>query len=250
MKVRLDQLLIDHKLTESLEDARAMIGAGEVYVDDRVADKPGRLYPSTAILRLKDKCPFVSRGGLKLAESLVHFKIDPTDKICIDIGASTGGFTDCLLQNNAKTVFAVDVAYGQLAWKIRQDPRVIVLERFNARKITSKDIQEKHPDLAVMDASFISITTLLPPLVNLFTDDVAIIALIKPQFELPRHLVGDRGVVMESSLHQQAIEKIVKFIEGMNLFNCGVIPSPILGPKGNREFLIYICSNKDLSQGI
>jgi 23S rRNA (cytidine1920-2'-O)/16S rRNA (cytidine1409-2'-O)-methyltransferase len=242
LKARLDQLVIDHNLAQSLAEAQAMIGAGEVYVDDRIADKPGRLYPCTVVLRLKEKCPYVSRGGLKLAKSLLHFNIDPENKICIDIGASTGGFTDCLLQHNAKTVYAVDVAYGQLAWKIRQDPRVVVLERFNARKITAKDIHENRLDLAVMDASFISITTLLPPLVNLFRANVAIVALIKPQFELPKHLVGEGGVIHEPSLHQQAIDKIVNFVEQMGLVSQGVIPSPILGPKGNREFLIYITS--------
>lgn len=242
MKARLDQLVIDHQLARSLAEAQAMIGAGEVYVDNRIADKPGRLYPATVVLRLKEKCPYVSRGGLKLAESLSHFNIDPKDKICIDIGASTGGFTDCLLQHDAKTVYAVDVAYGQLAWKIRQDPRVVVLERFNARKITVKDIHGNHLDLAVMDVSFISITTLLPPLVTLFGTSVAIIALIKPQFELAKKLVGEGGVVVDPSLHQQAIEKIVNFVDQMGLVSHGVIPSPILGPKGNREFLIYITS--------
>lgn len=249
MKARLDQLVIDQKLAQSLAEAQAIIGAGEVYVDDRIADKPGRLYPSTAVLRLKEKCPYVSRGGLKLAESLRHFKIDPANKICMDIGASTGGFTDCLLQHNARTVYAVDVAYGQLAWKIRQDPRVVVLERFNARKITAEDIQGNRLDLAVMDVSFISITTLLPPLVDLFVDsNAAIIALIKPQFELPKSLVGEGGVVIDPSLHRQAIEKIVTFAEKIGLTSHGVIPSPILGPKGNREFLIYITGKDSSSQ--
>lgn len=247
MKVRLDQLVIDHKLANSLAEAQAKIGAGEVYVDDRIADKPGRSYPSAVVLRLKEKCPYVSRGGLKLAEGLVHFNIDAANKICIDIGASTGGFTDCLLQHNAKTVYAVDVAYGQLAWKIRQDPRVVVLERFNARRITTKDIDEEHLDLAVMDVSFISITTLLPPLVKLFSANVAILALIKPQFELPKSLVGEGGVVIEPSLHRHAIEKIASFVDQMGLANHGVIPSPILGPKGNHEFLIYITSRDTLN---
>lgn len=250
MKARLDQLVIDHNLAQSLAEAQAMIGAGEVYVDDRIADKPGLLFPRSVVLRLKEKCPYVSRGGLKLAKSLLHFNIDPKNMICIDIGASTGGFTDCLLQHHAGRVYAVDVAYGQLAWKIRQDPRVVVLERFNARKITAKDIHESLLDLAVMDASFISITTLLPPLVNLFRTNVAIVALIKPQFELPRNLVGEGGVVHDPSLHQQVIDKIVNFVNQMGLTSQGVIPSPILGPKGNREFLIYITSTCTPTCGI
>ena len=248
MKTRLDQLLIDRELAHSLAEAQAMIGAGEVYVDERTADKPGQLYPSTAVLRLKEKCSYVSRGGLKLAEALAHFHIEIQDKVCVDIGASTGGFTDCLLQHKARRVYAVDVAYGQLAWKIRQDPRVVVLERFNAKNISAKDIHDDHPDLAVIDVSFISLTTLLPPLVSLFTGKVAILALIKPQFELPKRLVGEGGVVTDPSLHRQAIDKIVDFVERSGLGNHGVIESPILGPKGNREFLIYVTS-RDGSSG-
>lgn len=242
MKARLDQLLIDRNLARSLAEAQAMIGAGEVYVDDRTADKPGRLYPPTAVLRLKEKCPYVSRGGLKLAKGLSHFHLDVQDKVCLDIGASTGGFTDCLLQHNARVVYAVDVAYGQLAWKIRQDPRVVVLERFNAKNISAKDIHNSHLDLAVMDVSFISITTLLPMLVNLFASTVAILALIKPQFELPKNLVGEGGVVTDPALHLQAIDKIIQFSEQIGLKCHGVIDSPLLGPKGNREFLISLSS--------
>lgn len=241
MKVRLDQLLIDLNLVPSLEAARAIIGAGEVYVDDRLADKPGGVYSCTAAIRLKERCPYVSRGGLKLEKGLTHFHIDPRDSVCIDIGASTGGFTDCLLRHHAKKVFAVDVAYGQLSWKIRQDPRVVVLERFNARQIASRDLNDEQIDLAVMDVSFISITTLLPPLLGLFRGDVTILALIKPQFELPREESG-KGVVNDPALHQKAIEKIVGWVEGRGLVSKGVVASPILGPKGNREFLIAITS--------
>jgi len=247
LKARLDQLLIDRNLAQSLTEAQAMIGAGEVYVDDRTADKPGRLYSPTAVLRLKEKCPYVSRGGLKLAKGLSHFHIDVQDKVCIDIGASTGGFTDCLLQHNAREVYAVDVAYGQLAWKIRQDPRVVVVERFNAKNISAKDIHNSDLHLAVMDVSFISITTLLPPLVNLFTSAVAILALIKPQFELPKNLVGEGGVVTDPALHQQSIDKIIQFAEQMDLKCLGVINSPLLGPKGNREFLISLSSQNSSS---
>lgn len=249
MKARLDQLLIDRDLARSLAEARAMIGAGEVYVDDRTADKPGQLYPPTVALRLKEKCPYVSRGGLKLARGLHHFHIDVRDKVCVDVGASTGGFTDCLLQHHARAVYAVDVAYGQLAWKIRQDPRVVVRERFNAKNITRDDIDNRQLDLAVMDVSFISITALLPALVKLFTAAVAIVALIKPQFELPRDSVGEGGVVTDPALHRQAIDKIVHFAEQMGLTCHGVIDSPLLGPKGNREFLIFLSSANISSPG-
>lgn len=241
MKVRLDQLLIDLNLAPSLAAARAIIGAGEVYVDDRLADKPGGVHSRTVSIRLKERCPYVSRGGLKLEKGLAHFHIDPRDSVCIDIGASTGGFTDCLLQHHARKVYAVDVAYGQLSWKIRQDPRVVVLERFNARKIVSRDLDDEQIDLAVMDVSFISITTLLPPLLPLFRGDVTILALIKPQFELPRE-ESCKGVVNDPALHQKAIEKIVRWVEGHGLRSRGVVASPILGPKGNREFLIAVTS--------
>ncbi len=243
LKQRLDQILISKKIAQTIEAARAMIYAGEVFIDDQISDKPGRLYSIEASIRLKEKCRYVSRGGLKLEQALSHFHLFPSGQICIDIGASTGGFTDCLLQHNAKRVHAVDVAYGQLAWKIRQDPRVVVLERFNARNITSKDINGELIDLAVMDVSFISLTTLLPVVSKLFARNVAIIALIKPQFELARAEVGPRGVVGESSLHQKAIEKIESCVQQSGLISRGTVPSPILGPKGNREFLIYITSN-------
>jgi 23S rRNA (cytidine1920-2'-O)/16S rRNA (cytidine1409-2'-O)-methyltransferase len=242
LKVRLDQLLCDRQLAPSVETARAMIGAGQVYVDDRIADKPGCLFPCSAIVRLKERCPYVSRGGLKLEKGLSHFHIDPENLTCIDVGASTGGFTDCLLQHNARKVYAVDVAYGQLSWKIRQNSKVVVLERFNARNISSKDIQNEGIDLVVMDVSFISITTLVLPLIRLFKKEVSILALIKPQFELPREEVGHGGVVTEPALHQKAIEKIVHFIESLDLISRGIVPSPILGPKGNREYLILITS--------
>lgn len=219
-----------------------MIGAGQVLVDDRIADKPGFLYHNTASIRLKERCPYVSRGGLKLEKGLTHFNIDPENWTCIDIGASTGGFTDCLLQHNALKVYAIDVAYGQLSWKIRQNAKVVVLERFNARNISIKDIDRQEIDLAVMDVSFISITTLLPPLVRLFNQKAKILSLIKPQFELPRDEVGAGGVVTDPALHQKAIKKILQCVEGLDLISMGVVPSPILGPKGNREFLILITS--------
>lgn len=246
MKNRLDQILIQRNIAPTVESARAMIIAGEVYINEQISDKPGRLCSNDVSLRIKEKCPYVSRGGLKLEKALSHFRISASNLTAIDIGASSGGFTDCLLQHKAKKVYAVDVAYGQLAWKIRQDPRVIVLERFNARNISSKDIGSDPIDLAVMDVSFISLTTLLPPISKLFIQDVAILALIKPQFELPRTDIGPKGVVSDPYLHQKAIDKIESFVQHVGLVSRGTVPSPILGPKGNREFLIYISSKQSI----
>lgn len=216
-----------------------MIGAGEVYVNDEISDKAGKPYPADAEIRVKGKCRYVSRGGLKLEHGLDHFQVSPQDLCCADIGASSGGFTDCLLQHGAARVYAIDVAYGQLDWKIRQDPRVVVMERFNARKIQPADLAEPI-ELAVMDTSFISITSIIPALLPLFKDKVRILALIKPQFELPKAKVGKGGVVRDPELHQQAVTKIERFATEHGLVSSGVTPSPILGPKGNTEFLIYL----------
>ena len=242
MKVRLDQLLCSLNLAPSLENAQALIGAGQVYVNDQIADKSGFLYSPTADVRLKERCPYVSRGGLKLAKGLSHFHLHPDNWTCIDIGASTGGFTDCLLQHNVGKVYALDVAYGQLSWKIRQNPKVVVFERFNGRKLTIDDISPDLIDLAVMDVSFISITTLLPPLLPLFKEKIRVLALIKPQFELAKEEVGIGGVVSDPALHEKAIRKIELFVAHLGLVSLGTIASPVLGPKGNREFLIFCTS--------
>ncbi len=239
MKIRLDQFLLKERFAPNLEKSRAIIRAGEVFIDEVVSDKPGQLIQPDSNIRVKDRCPYVSRGGLKLKKGLSFFAISPAGKICIDIGASTGGFTDCLLQHNATKVYAVDVAYGQLAWKIRQDERVVVLERFNARNIKPADLNEA-VDLAVIDASFISITKLIPPLLSLFSDAVTILTLIKPQFELPRDKITSGGVVRDSDLHLEARKKITLFAEQVGLKSRGSVESPILGPKGNKEFLMLL----------
>jgi 23S rRNA (cytidine1920-2'-O)/16S rRNA (cytidine1409-2'-O)-methyltransferase len=239
VKIRLDQLLLERGLAPDIETARGIIGAGEVFVDEVVADKAGTTYESRVTLRVKEKCPYVSRGGYKLEKALTTFPINPEGLCCIDVGASSGGFTDCLLQNGAAKVYAVDVAYGQLDWKLRQDPRVIVIERFNARKITRTEVPEP-VQLAVMDTSFISITRIIPPLLDLFEKEIRLIALIKPQFELPKEKIGKGGVVREPDLHQEAIEKIQNFATSIGLIDKGVITSPIKGPKGNTEFLILL----------
>jgi len=242
LKIRLDAILVARHIAATLESARTMIRAGEIFVDEKLSDKPGTLISSDALIRAKEKCPYVSRGGYKLARGLGFFQIDVTGFTCIDVGASTGGFTDCLLQNGADHVFAVDVAYGQLAWKIRQDPRVTVIERFNARNISLNDIGGVPPDIIVMDASFISITKILPALSNLFTDNISILTLIKPQFELPRTDIGPGGVVVDESLHKKAIQIIEDFVANAGWASKGVTESPIKGPKGNTEFLMHIVS--------
>lgn len=238
-KLRLDELLVHTGLTADLQQAQRLIGAGAVTVDGVCADKAGTYFSDTSLPVIKDRCPFVSRGGYKLQAGLDAFSIDPTGLVCADIGASSGGFTDCLLQRGARRVYAVDVAYGMLDWKLRQDERVVVIERFNARKITQKQIPEPL-DLAVIDAAFISLTKLLPPLIPLFGKQLAIICLIKPQFELPPKLIPKGGVVINQEHHQLAIDKIYNFIDSTGLRPLQMTPSPILGPKGNREFLLLI----------
>jgi len=241
MKIRLDKLLLGKKLASSRHKAQALIAAGQVLVNDRIMDKAGSMVEDTADIRIKESCPYVSRGGYKLEAGLKHFNIDPAGLICLDIGASTGGFTDCLLQNGAQKVYAVDVGYGQLDWNLRCDSRVVVMERTNARNLGRADFDDLI-DLAVIDAAFISLKILIPPLLPLFRKHVAILALIKPQFEVGRGKVGKGGVVRDPALHQEVITEITEFSTTLKLQNIGVTPSPILGPKGNREFLIYLVS--------
>jgi len=243
MKVRLDKLVVERGLAESRQKAQALILAGQVLVNGHKADKAGTNLAPDCTLELKgNNCPYVSRGGLKLAKGLDFFKLDPKGMICADIGASTGGFTDCLLQNKATKVYAVDVGYGQLAWSLRQDPRVVVMERTNARNLTSKDLNDPL-DLAVIDAAFISLKLLLPPLLPMFKDKVAILALIKPQFEVGKGKVGKGGVVKDPALHKEVIQEVISFCQDLGLTSCGVTDSPILGPKGNKEFLTFLVSN-------
>lgn len=240
MKHRLDSLLVRQGLAATKEKASALILAGQVLVGNHKADKPGQMVDEALAITVKESaCPFVSRGGLKLAHGLAFFGIQPQGLICADIGASTGGFTDCLLQQGAAKVYAIDVGYGQLAWSLRQDKRVVVLERTNARHLTPALIPEPI-DLAVIDAAFISLKTLLPPLLPLFTEQaVAILALIKPQFEVGRG-ESTAGVVTDPALHDKVINDIATFSQGIGLTLHGVTPSPILGPKGNTEFLTYL----------
>jgi 23S rRNA (cytidine1920-2'-O)/16S rRNA (cytidine1409-2'-O)-methyltransferase len=239
MKIRLDKLLLEKKLAPSRQKAQALIGAGLVLVDEKRADKPGTLVDETATVQVRETPPYVSRGGAKLAAGLASFNIKPAGLVCLDIGASTGGFTDCLLQNDAARVYAVDVGYGQLAWKLRQDPRVVVMERTNARYLTPAGFAEPI-DLAVIDAAFISLKLLIPPLLPLFRKEISILALIKPQFEAGREKVGKKGVVRDPVVHEEVIAGIIAFCKILGLQSSGAVPSPILGPRGNREFLIHL----------
>jgi 23S rRNA (cytidine1920-2'-O)/16S rRNA (cytidine1409-2'-O)-methyltransferase len=242
MKVRLDKLLLEKNMAPTRQKAQALIAAGQVLVNNRLADKAGTMVEDSATIDVKESCPYVSRGGYKLEKGLKFFKINPTDLICIDIGASTGGFTDCLLKKGAAKVYAVDVGYGQLAWELRQDSRVVVMERTNARYLTAENL-DGLVDFAVIDASFISLKLLIPPLLPLFRKQVSILALIKPQFEVGRGKVGKGGVVRDPALHQEVIDAIIDFCKTIGLESRGVTPSPILGPKGNKEFLIHLVSD-------
>ncbi|MBE0502858.1 MAG: TlyA family RNA methyltransferase [Desulfuromonadales bacterium] len=239
-KERIDKLLVDRGLVTSRERARALILAGAVLVDEQVVDKAGAQVTREATIRLKgEDIPYVSRGGLKLAKGLDAFALDVRDRIAIDVGASTGGFTDCLLQRGAKRVYAVDVGYGQLAWSLRTDPRVVNLERTNIRSLRREDLPET-PDLAVIDASFISLSIVLPATLTLLTADAIIVALIKPQFEVGKGAVGKGGVVRDAEQHSQVVIKIRSLAEQSGCRVVGVTESPILGPKGNKEFLICL----------
>lgn len=239
-KIRLDTLLFERGLAESREKAKAIIMAGEVEVNGTRAEKPGHGVDASADISIKkNTLPYVSRGGLKLEAALDCFKIDPRGLAVIDVGASTGGFTDCLLKRGAERVIAVDVGYGQLHWSLRQDPRVTILEKTNARFLTPEDI--KTPlNGAVIDVSFISLKLIIPPLLKLLPKDSFIVALIKPQFEAGRQQIGKKGVVKDPSVHREVIESLSRFFKEQNMAVIGTIPSPILGPEGNREFLIYL----------
>ena len=237
VKERLDKLLAARGLAESREQAQRMIMAGLVLVEDRPATKPGHKIPVDAEIRVKERPRYVSRGGHKLAAALDAFDISPAGRICADLGASTGGFTDVLLQRGAKRVYAVDVGYGQLHWRLRTDPRVVVMERTNARHLQSLP-EPVH--LTVIDASFISLRLLLPAARRLLAPEGEIIALIKPQFEAGRERVGKGGVVRDARVHRQVLREMVEWAAAHDFGPQGLIPSPILGPKGNREFLLWL----------
>jgi 23S rRNA (cytidine1920-2'-O)/16S rRNA (cytidine1409-2'-O)-methyltransferase len=239
-KVRLDRLLVEKGLASSQEKARALIYAGMVRVDQQPALKPGKTIDPELPLAVKQaEHPYVGRGGVKLEKALTDFRIEVRGKTALDIGASTGGFTHCLLLKGIKQVFAVDVGYGQLAWEIRQDPRVKVMERRNVRFLTLPDIGEQ-VDLMVVDTSFISLTLVIPPLLPILKDQGEIVALIKPQFEVGKGKVGKGGVVRNEEDHKTVLESLNLFFQKIGLSVLGTIESPIQGAKGNREFFIYL----------
>ncbi|GAB1420176.1 TlyA family RNA methyltransferase [Anaerolineales bacterium] len=241
-KQRLDLLLYQKGLAESREKARAMIMAAEIKVNGQLIDKPGTKVALDAEIMLKVKPRFVSRGGEKLAGALKDFNYDVAGKICADVGASTGGFTDCLLKNQAQRVYSIDVGYGQLAHSLRIDPKVVVMERTNARYLESL---EEEVDLIVADASFISLTLLLPAMIKWLKKDADIIALIKPQFEAGKADVGKGGVVRNHEIHQRVVLDIAEFAETQSLYIQNLTISPIKGPKGNIEFLIWLSKSID-----
>lgn len=244
-KVRLDQLVFDLGLTESRERAKTTIMSGHVFVNGQRADKPGMSVAPDAKVEIHgDALPFVSRGGYKLDKALKVFPVDPAGKTCVDCGASTGGFTDVLLQHGAAKVYSVDVGYGQLAWKLRNDDRVINLERTNLRYVTDEQIPELM-DIAVMDVSFISIKLVLPAVQRLLKDDADVICLIKPQFEAGREEVGKKGVVRDVKVHEEVVHGILDFAPTIGLSVQGLDFSPIKGPEGNIEYICYM-RNSDI----
>ena len=238
-KTRLDVRLVELGLVPSRQRARALIMAGKVLVEGLPVTKAGTAVPPDVQIRLRGTdLPFVSRGGLKLAAALRSFQVDVRGRCCLDVGASTGGFTDCLLQQGARRVYAVDVGYGQLAWKLRQDSRVVIRERCNIRKATAGDIPETF-DVAVIDVSFISLTIVVPAVLRFARPDAHLVALVKPQFEAGREKVGKGGIVRDETVHREVLSRLQRFFESLGLHVGGVIPSPVLGAKGNREFLIH-----------
>jgi 23S rRNA (cytidine1920-2'-O)/16S rRNA (cytidine1409-2'-O)-methyltransferase len=239
-KERLDIILVNRGYLQSRERAKSAIMAGIVYVNNVKEDKPGTRFPDDCKIEVREKLnPYVSRGGKKLEKSINEFNISLEGKICMDVGASTGGFTDCMLQNNAAKVFAIDVGYGQLAWELRNDERVVCMERTNIRYVKLENLGEII-DFASIDVSFISLRIVLPPVSELLREDGEIICLIKPQFEAGREKVGKRGVVRDAEVHKEVIKTITEYAIKIGFFVKGLTYSPIKGPEGNIEYLLYI----------
>lgn len=237
-KQRLDKLMVERGLAPSREKAQALIMAGQVVVGDHAAAKAGQQVTEEVEIRIKGELmPYVSRGGLKLEKGLDAFAINTTDRIAIDVGASTGGFTDCLLQRDAARVYAVDVGYGQLAWKLREDPRVVVLEKTNIRHL-QPDQLDPLPDLAVIDASFISLNLVLPPTLALLKRPAQVVALVKPQFEVGKGAVGKGGIVRDPKQHEEVLARMESLAAELGATLLGICDSPIQGADGNREFLM------------
>ena len=240
MKERLDVLLVKRNLAVSREKAKAVIMAGEVYVDGQKEDKAGSMFQDSVHIEVRgNTLPYVSRGGLKLEKAMTHFGVSLEGKVCLDVGASTGGFTDCMLQNGAKRVYAIDVGHGQLDWKLRNDPRVVCMEKTNIRYVVPDDIGEQ-ADFSSIDVSFISLTKVLLPVRELLGEGGEIVCLIKPQFEAGREKVGKKGVVRDPAVHLEVIEKIVDYAKSIYFEILNLEFSPIKGPEGNIEYLLYL----------
>ncbi len=240
MKERLDVLLVKRALAASREKAKAIIMSGNVFVDGEREDKAGTMFSEEVSIEIKgNTLPFVSRGGLKLAKAVKEFALKLEGAVCTDVGSSTGGFTDCMLQNGAAKVFAIDVGRGQLDWKLRQDERVVCMEKTNIRYVTPEDIWEEI-DFSSIDVSFISLTKVLEPIRNYLTEEGRIVALIKPQFEAGREKVGKKGVVREKGTHREVIHKVVDYAVSIGFLVLDITYSPIKGPEGNIEYLVYL----------
>lgn len=247
MKERLDILIVNKGLAASREKAKAIIMSGIVYVDGQKEDKAGSMFEETANIEVRGATlKYVSRGGLKLEKAMTHFGVQLKDKICMDVGSSTGGFTDCMLQNGAVKVYAVDVGHGQLDWKLRNDPRVVCMEKTNIRYVTPEDIPDRI-QFASIDVSFISLTKVLGPVKELLTEDGQIVCLIKPQFEAGREKVGKKGVVREKSTHLEVIESVIAFAKSIGFGILNLEFSPIKGPEGNIEYLLYLQNHPELA---
>lgn len=240
MKKRLDLLMVERALAPSREKAKAYIMSGDVYVDGQKEDKAGTMFQETVKIEVRgNTLPYVSRGGLKLEKAMNHFEVTLDGKVCMDVGASTGGFTDCMLQNGAVKVYSIDVGYGQLDWKLRNDPRVVCMEKTNIRYVVPEDLQEP-ADFSSIDVSFISLTKVLLPVRNLLTENGEIVCLIKPQFEAGREKVGKKGVVRDPAVHLEVIEKVISYAQSIALEPRHLSFSPIKGPEGNIEYLLHL----------
>ncbi|MFV0344166.1 MAG: TlyA family RNA methyltransferase [Anaerocolumna sp.] len=249
MKERLDVLLVKRNLAESREKAKAYIMAGNVFVDGVREDKAGTTFAETVSIELKGiTSKYVSRGGFKLEKAVLNYGLDLKDKVCMDVGSSTGGFTDCMLMNGASKVYAVDVGTNQLAWKLRADERVISMEKTNIRYLTPKDIQDETMDFISIDVAFISLTKVLEPVRELLKDKGEVVCLIKPQFEAGREKVGKKGVVREIGVHKEVIEKVILYAVSLGFFIKNLDYSPIKGPEGNIEYLLHL-QKQELGEG-
>ena len=250
MKERLDVLLVKRNLSASREKAKAVIMAGNVFVNGQREDKAGTTFPEDVQIEVRGPAlRYVSRGGLKLEKAMKHFDVSVEGKVCTDVGSSTGGFTDCMLQNGAKKVYAIDVGRGQLDWKLRQDERVVCMEKTNIRYVTPEDIGEL-VDFVSIDVAFISLTKVLEPVKALMKEGASMVCLIKPQFEAGREKVGKKGVVRDPAVHRDVIESIISYAGSLGFTICGLDFSPIRGPEGNIEYLLYIKKDNQEFGGI